>query len=633
MEYSNRSDVTNKERKCDSLKNIPKNKSVNLQFYDVTYKVPISKNILRGISGEFRAGELSAILGPSGSGKSTLLNILADYRIHLTSGQICINGAPRHTKEFRKISRYILQDDYVCPQFTVMETMIYASKFKLPNNTTDTERQNVIDGYLKVFLLRDKANTFISNISGGERKRLCIAMELLDNPSVLFLDEPTTGLDEFSASQCITLLKRLATSGRTIICSIHCPSARLFQMFDRVTVISSGQCIYQGPVDCIVPFLQKFQLNCPITYNPADYIIEVATNFHGNFHDKMVYEMNNGKRCEWGTPSKLEPSELQYYEFSLGEGASEENREWKTHWWSEYSWIFCRIMQQMWRDKSNIKLTMATNVGMSFILGYAYFGIGYDAPLGMFNYNLALLSVVQFVFLSLPATLTYIPQRIQYLRREHFNQWYRASSYFMALITCQIPSACVTAIIGSSLIYVLSGQPLQWFRFALFVGIIILTSATASSFGLFIGTRLRLLNALFIGPNFIAVFILFSTYAIERPNLNLLEQILMYSSFMRHSLEGAISALLKFDREDLICPSDIMFCLGKKPQFILKLTGTLNADYMRAAFSLLGFYILFTIMAWVTFKCRLSSLEFLQKNPFYRYGRYFLSKYVFVKAM
>uniref|UniRef100_A0A1I8NS89 ABC transporter domain-containing protein n=1 Tax=Stomoxys calcitrans TaxID=35570 RepID=A0A1I8NS89_STOCA len=631
--------LSNSDNGCDLLKKIPKHCAVNLQFHDVIYRVPISKTILNGVSGEFRAGELSAILGPSGCGKSTLLNILAGYRILKTSGHININNKPRNMQEFRKISRYILQDDYVCPKFTIMETMIYASKFKLTPNSTKVERQRLINDYLDIFLLKSKANALISNISGGERKRLCVAMELLDNPSVLFLDEPTTGLDEFSATQSITLLKRLAASGRTIICSIHTPSAKLFQMFDRVYVLSSGQCIYQGKVDSMVPYLRQFQLNCPIHHNPADYVIEVATNFHGNFHTELVQQITNGKKYLNFDASKLVQAEIpncKYSEISditVNEYLNFNSSDWKMGWWSEYCWILSRIMQQMWRDKSNMKLIMATNILLSLLLGLAYRGIGYDASFGLFNYNLALLVNVQYIFLSMPPMLTYIPLNMQYLRREHFNQWYRASSYFMALVTCQIPFLGAECVIGSSIIYWLTDQPMQWFRFLLFLGILILTSLTASSFGLLVGSRLRLLNALFMGPNIIAVFIMFSSYAIEKSHLNMLEDIMIYGSFVRHSLEGLMSALFQHNRQDLICPPDIIFCSGVKPQFILKATGTLNSNYIRAAASLFGFYTFFTLSAWIVFKCRLSSLEFLQKNPLYRYVRYVLSKYVFFKAM
>lgn len=108
-------------------------------------------------------------------------------------------------------------------------------------------------------------------LSGGERKRLSIALELVNNPPVIFLDEPTTGLDDLSCSQCISLLRRVARGGRTVICSVHTPSAKIFAMFDHVYIVAAGQCVYQGGGEYIVPYLQSVGLTCPVTYNPSDF--------------------------------------------------------------------------------------------------------------------------------------------------------------------------------------------------------------------------------------------------------------------------------------------------------------------------------------------------------------------------
>lgn len=109
------------------------------------------------------------------------------------------------------------------------------------------------------------------HLSGGQKKRLSIALELVANPPVFFLDEPTSGLDDFSAKNTVLLLRRLADEGRTVICTIHQPSASMLKVFDKVYVVAKGQCVFQGTPNAIVPYLGRNGFDCPTSYNPADY--------------------------------------------------------------------------------------------------------------------------------------------------------------------------------------------------------------------------------------------------------------------------------------------------------------------------------------------------------------------------
>lgn len=122
---------------------------------------------------------------------------------------------------------------------------------------------------------------FIGKLSGGQQKRLSIALELVDNPQVIFFDEPTTGLDSSSASQCLLLLKRLAEIGRTVIATIHQPSALLIKKIDHLYAIAEGQCIYQGSSQNLVPYLAEAGLVCPQSFNPSDFLLEISTHDYG----------------------------------------------------------------------------------------------------------------------------------------------------------------------------------------------------------------------------------------------------------------------------------------------------------------------------------------------------------------
>ena len=129
----------------------------------------------------------------------------------------------------------------------------------------------------------------------------------MDNPRIIFFDEPTSGLDSSSSTQCISLLKRLAESGRTIICSIHQPSGLLFQMFDHVYAIAEGRCIYQGSSQNLVPYLSELDLVCPEFFNPADYLLEISTHDYGyqigNLNEKIRDGLNQQYRKELPVPT------------------------------------------------------------------------------------------------------------------------------------------------------------------------------------------------------------------------------------------------------------------------------------------------------------------------------------------
>eukprot|EP01069_Polyplicarium_translucidae_P005394 Polyplicarium_translucidae@DN2778_c0_g1_i1.p1 len=276
-----------------------------IQFKDLTVDVKITpkrlkpwenhqKRILAGVSGSIRPTEMVALMGASGAGKSTLLNVLSRRNIS-HGGAVTFNGNPATVLDARAHAAYIQQEDLFFGKLTVREHMDSQASLRLPASTTEAERNEIVSEILvKLGLTKCEharvGNTMLGDgrgISGGEKKRLNIASELLTSPSVLFADEPTTGLDSFVAMSAIEALRELADSGRTIICTIHQPSARIFNMFDRVLFMAEGEIIFFGPINAAVEWFGRLGHRCPSTSNPADFLIRVVSLTDENREEKL----------------------------------------------------------------------------------------------------------------------------------------------------------------------------------------------------------------------------------------------------------------------------------------------------------------------------------------------------------
>jgi ATP-binding cassette subfamily G (WHITE) protein 2 len=260
-------------------------KEQSLTFHQVGYEVPThcgrrTKVIISSCSGIMQPG-LNALMGPTGSGKTTLLDVLADRKGRRgPSGDVLINGS-RRPKNFKCVSGYVVQDDLIMGSLSVRENLAFSAALRLPSGTTWSQRRERVDRVIQELGLVSCAGTKVGNeffrgVSGGERKRTSIGMELIIQPQVLFLDEPTTGLDAFTAVSVVRLLKSLSET-RIIILSIHQPRYSIFSLFSSLTLLSRGSMVYHGPAQQVLPYFESLGFPCAEHENPADFILDVLT--------------------------------------------------------------------------------------------------------------------------------------------------------------------------------------------------------------------------------------------------------------------------------------------------------------------------------------------------------------------
>lgn len=240
-----------------------------------------TKQILHSVSASMPAGTLTAIIGGSGSGKTTMLNSMAE---RMTSGRLSFAGTTTFNgmKGVDSVrSAFVMQQDVLIPTLTVRETLRYSADLRLPPPTTEEERRKVVEEVILELGLKECADTRIGNhqhkgCSGGEKRRTSIGVQLLSNPSVLFLDEPTTGLDATSAFQLVRTLKSLAKKGRTIITTIHQPRSEIWGMFDRLVILTRGSPVYSGKADDSIQWFKQAGMELPPFVNPAEFLIDIA---------------------------------------------------------------------------------------------------------------------------------------------------------------------------------------------------------------------------------------------------------------------------------------------------------------------------------------------------------------------
>ena len=221
----------------------------NLRLDALHLKKVVAKgtSILQDVSLSIHPQEFVAIVGASGSGKSTLLNALCGFR-PATAGAVLLNGVDLydHFDAYRSELGYVPQDDIIHRELSVYKALDYAAQLRMPSDTTSAERHERIREVLEELDLSGRADLPIQQLSGGQRKRVSIGVELLTRPSLFFLDEATSGLDPGTEAQMMRLLRRLADQGRTVLLVTH--ATKNVMTCDKVVILARGGYLaYFGP--------------------------------------------------------------------------------------------------------------------------------------------------------------------------------------------------------------------------------------------------------------------------------------------------------------------------------------------------------------------------------------------------
>ncbi|CAH0702263.1 unnamed protein product [Spodoptera exigua] len=578
---------------------------------------PCERKILHNVSGEFRSGELTCILGPSGAGKSTLLNILAGYNSNGVKGRITVNGHTREMKLFKKLSTYIMQEDLLQPRLTVQESMVTAANLKLGKELGKAEKELIVEEILQTLGLWNHRNTMTEKLSGGQMKRLSVALELVNNPPIIFLDEPTTGLDIVSIRQLVVLLRLLSRQGRTIVCTVHQPSASLFALFDRIYVLARGMCCYQGAPQLIVPFLAEAGHICPKTHNPADFVLEtLATDIETSAPLSELCQ--NGKLCrrlERMMPGSRKPvlhSEESIQRIFTEHVAKDQlsKVEFPTSFWTQFLILSKRMFIQNSRNTTSMWIQFIHHVLSAILLGSIFFDVGNNAANPVVNFKFCLSCLVFFMYTHTMIPVLIFPFQVRLLRREYFNRWYSLKAYYAALTIASIPNMVILGIIFLIIAYLMSGQLLEWDRFILFSIAGLLIATCSEGLGLAVGSAFNVTNGSIVAPATAAPLLALSCYGMGfGPYIEATMKALMSISFLRYGVTGFSIALYQ-NRQKMECNQE--FCLYSEPKLLIRDLGMEGDTYMIQVAGLIGFTVLHRSLAYLALRYRLTN-EFSNK--------------------
>lgn len=508
--------------------------------------------LLKNVCGEAKPGRLLAIMGPSGSGKTTLLNVLAGQtaaspRLHL-SGLLEVNGQPMSNKSYKYA--YVRQEDLFFSQLTVRETLSLAAELQLKEISSADERDDYVNNLLFKLGLVSCADSRVGDakvrgVSGGEKKRLSMACELIASPSVVFADEPTTGLDAFQAEKVMETLRQLAQDGHTVICSIHQPRGSVYAKFDDIVLLTEGALVYAGRAhDEPLAYFSKFGYSCPAHVNPAEFLADLISIDYSSA--ESVY--SSQKRIDGLVESFSAMTSLTLYATPLTKREGFKNRmnsgkkgmvKRKGSWWRQFVLLLKRAWMQASRDGPTNKVRARMSIASALIFGSVFWRMGRSQTSIQDRMGLLQVAAINTAMAALTKTVGVFPKERAIVDRERAKGSYSLGPYLLSKLLAEIPIGAAFPLLFGTILYPMARLHPTLSRFGKFSGIVIAESFAASAMGLTVGAMVPTTEAaLALGPSLMTVFIVFGGYYVNAENTPIIFRWIPSVSLIRWAFQG-----------------------------------------------------------------------------------------------
>ncbi|XP_075642119.1 pleiotropic drug resistance protein 1-like isoform X1 [Castanea sativa] len=454
---------------------------LSITFDDISYAVDMPQEmksegvtenrltLLKGLSGAFRPGVLTALMGVSGAGKSTLMDVLAGRKTGgYIEGSIMISGYPKKQETFARIAGYCEQNDIHSPHITVYESLFFSAWLRLAPEVDITTKKMFVEEVMDLVELNSIRESIVGlpNVNGlstEQRKRLTIATELVANPSIIFMDEPTSGLDARAAAIVMRTVRNTVDTGRTVVCTIHQPSIDIFDAFDELYLLKSGgEEIYVGPIghraSLLISYFEGIRGVKKIRdgINPATWMLEVTNtaqeavlgvNFADVYNKSELYRRNKAMIKELSKPQPMSKDLHFATQFSQSFLTQCKACLWKQHW-------------SYWRNPQYNAVRLLFSIFIALMFGSMFWDLGTKRirQQDIFNsvgsmYAASLFIGIQNAALVQPVVA--IERTVFY--RERAAGMYSPLPYAIAQITIEIPYIFIQAVIYATIVYFMIG--------------------------------------------------------------------------------------------------------------------------------------------------------------------------------
>ncbi|XP_067682039.1 ATP-binding cassette sub-family G member 5-like [Haliotis asinina] len=573
------------------------------------------KTVLNNITMSLKGGRITALIGSSGSGKTSLLDVIACRGGGQLTGQVYFRNKPCKPEVMKRHASYVMQADTLLPNLTVKETLIYTAFLKLPGTMTKKGVESKVQEVIEQMGLRHVADSRIGGqvtrgVSGGEKRRVTIAIQLLQDPEILLLDEPTSGLDSYTSRYLVMNLAELAhREGKIVLLSIHQPRSDIFKLLDEIAILTQGHLAYCGTTSGLVPYFTDAGYPCPRYANPLDVYIDVSSVDRRNSRLESVSQKRVDKIIEAYRDSSLYSGIRSGINESLAQlpPVYRDSVRRGPPWLRVIKTLVSRMTVNLSRDKQGF---------LNRIVLMPVFVVFIAVFLGRLKNNqesiqdragLLYHTVTVPTHVAILNIVPLFPSIREVFYRECRDGLYSTATFLAAYTIHMLPFSILASVIFSSFLYWTVGMSDDPDKFGMYVAVVCLLNfagefLTVANMGVFMDSQLVNNSTSLM---FTASAVLSSGFMRAVPNM---PEIFRYISYgMIHKYGSEIVAANEFRNLTLTCDQNTKFvpCVFTKGIDYLNLTFPDVIDHIDRNFGVLtGFSLSFVVLTYVAFKVR-----------------------------